>query len=229
MMAGIFGNLALKVEVHKTFSEGELGRIYPLIEPPFPERAPYIEPGTAAMGKNIDGPPIARVRTALAEERQEEYNILVLENIDGELSRIIQKELVYKSQKIVNIHSVLKLSDAVDSMLTEKYDIVSAVLETKESKEAGLNLTKLVKFVEPENTKIRRVQEGYSDVPLILCEPSYDDDIFAIFRKAGELCHVFPFSSGNYSAAIKHFLGINSSEVPFPPYHISLPKKERGH
>lgn len=209
-MGGIFGNLAL--QEHERFSAEELGKIYPLIEPPdFPGRGPYDEPGMQPKPEEIRRPPV--VAPALALDYNRPFDILVLETPEKRLSRIIDEEIVQNIHsppyKTINIHSVGTIDSALTSLLGGHYDLVSSVLETEESSQAGLEISKLVKLVKTKDKRIRDIQDRYKNVPVILCEP--DDDVFAIFlesKKSPFLCHVFPYTDKNYAGAIKHFFGM---------------------
>ena len=209
-------NLGLAVIVHESFSEAELEKIRPsMIEPlDFPGRGPYIEPYAQSRGKIITLPPIARVQAALAEN--EKSNVLLLENKNKLLSEIIWNEFFYKQKKAVNTHSAGTIAEAKHLMLENKYDLISAMLETDEGSESGLEFSKIVKIVEPKDEIMRRLQEKYEETPLILCEPE-NDSIFAVFMNSKYSkynCHVFPYSESSLVSAIKYFIGI---KPVYPP------------
>ena len=211
-MNGIKGDLALRVVEHSSIDD--LRRIYPFIEPPFPERGPYIEPGTASKGKIIDKPPIARVHAALAEH--EKYNILVLEK-SCELSDILWDKLSYQN-KIVTIQSSCKMKDALSLMKANRYDLITSALETEEDDKSGIVFSKLVKVVDADNKRIKDIQDRYKSVPLILCEPG--GDFFAVFLESKQspiICHLFSYSREAYAATAKHFMGM--PDPGYSPFH----------
>ncbi|PIN86034.1 hypothetical protein COV19_06800 [Candidatus Woesearchaeota archaeon CG10_big_fil_rev_8_21_14_0_10_44_13] len=225
-MRGIPGNLALQIEEHRSFSAEDLGRIYPFIEPPSPDhRGPYSEPGMQPKPEIIRRLPVVFPNLALGYN--DEFDVLVLENHDKKLSGIIDREIIQNIHsppyKTINIRSVGTINSALISLLEGHYNIVSSVLETEESNQAGLEFSKLVKLIKTDDERIMRIQDRYKNVPVILCEPDLcelDDAVFAIFLKtkaSNHSCHVFPYTDKNYTVAIKHFFGmdIDPRKVPY--------------